>query len=334
MMAVLTSIENVGRLHVPSFFCMETVEVLSQYTPIGWYRELPDGQGPDFNTLSVVPGDAVLAVNLFGRSDRYQWDLWHREHPSIVLIEDHTHDPLSDWSQSSNADYAVASLRKTLPIPIGAMLWSPSGLPVPAPRDDDACTAALLRMMAMTLKAAWLEGSRIRKEDYRQLYSTGDRLLFAAHSSTATPLTSDILSCLDVWRMRAVRSENARTFMTLLDTSSTADTQNRLWAPLRHGARDDAAPFNVQLLCASESVRDALVQHMIRHRIYPAIHWRQRDTPVTSGDAEAIDCAARIMTIPLDYRYSSHDIQRIVRTLHLFGARDAAPDIFTDQVEG
>ena len=47
---------------------------------------------------------------------------WHREHPSIVLIEDHIHDPLSDWSQSSNADYAVASLRKTLPVPIGAML--------------------------------------------------------------------------------------------------------------------------------------------------------------------------------------------------------------------
>ena len=156
----------------------------------------------------------------------------------------------------------------------------------------------------MTLKAAWLEGSRIRKEEYRQLYSTGERLLSAAHSSTATPLTSSILSCLDVWRMRAARSENARTFMTLLDTSSTADTQNRLWAPLRHGARDDAAPFNVQLLCASESVRDALVQHMIRHRIYPAVHWRQRDTPVTSGDADAIDCAARIMTIPLDYRYS------------------------------
>ena len=320
MIAALISIENVGRLHVPSFFCMETVDVLSRYAPIGWYRELPDGEGPDFNTLCVVPGDAVLAVNLFGRSDGYQWDVWHREHPGIVLIEDHTHDPLSDWSQSSTADYAVASLRKTLPVPLGALLWSPSGLAVPAPRDDDACEAALLRTMAMTLKAAWLEGSRIRKEEYRQLYSTGERLLFAARSSMATPLTSSILSYLDVWRMRAARSENARTFMTLLDTSSTADTQNRLWAPLRHGARDDAAPFNVQLLCASESVRDALVQHLIRHRIYPAVHWRQRDMSVTSGDADAIDFAARIMTIPLDYRYSSHDIHRIVRTVQLFGA--------------
>ena len=145
MMAALISIENVGRLHVPSFFCMETVDVLSRYAPIGWYRELPDGEGPDFNTLCVVPGDAVLAVNLFGRSDGYQWDVWHREHPGIVLIEDHTHDPLSDWSQSSTADYAVASLRKTLPVPLGALLWSPSGLAVPAPRDDDACEAALLK---------------------------------------------------------------------------------------------------------------------------------------------------------------------------------------------
>ena len=81
---------------------------------------------------------------------------------------------------------------------------------------------------------------------------------------------------------------------------------------------EDTVPFNVQLICASETVRDAFVQHLIERQVYPAIHWQQRNLPVTSGDPAAIDCASRIFTIPLDYRYSSADIERIVQTVELF----------------
>jgi hypothetical protein len=41
-----------------------------------------------------------------------------------LLVEDHSHDPFSPWAVGSSADYAFCSLRKTLPVPDGGLLWS------------------------------------------------------------------------------------------------------------------------------------------------------------------------------------------------------------------
>jgi len=80
-------------------------------------------------------------------------------------------------------------------------------------------------------------------------------------------------------------------------------------------------PFNVQLVCGSEAARDALLAQLARERIFAPVHWRRPATGLWSGDADAADYASRILTVPVDHRYSTADVQRVADALH----RGAAP---------
>ena len=77
----------------------------------------------------VLPGslsstDIILVCNHFGISEQSLFDSLI-DSPSLI-IEDHTHDPWSPWSFGSRASYCFSSLRKTLPLPDGSVIWSPS----------------------------------------------------------------------------------------------------------------------------------------------------------------------------------------------------------------
>jgi dTDP-4-amino-4,6-dideoxygalactose transaminase len=79
-----------------------------------------------------------------------------------------------------------------------------------------------------------------------------------------------------------------------------------------------AAPFRVQLLCPSEPVRDSLLSHLARHRIYAPVHWRQDRTAFWSGDEEAAALADRMLTVPVDHRCTPADVHRVADALHEF----------------
>ena len=145
---------------------------------------------------------------------------------------------------------------------------------------------------------------------------------WARTSTKATPLTASILAEVDVWRMRSARADNIRHFLSSL--GGTDIQSDAPWSVLS-GRSTDAVPFNIQLLCVSETVREALVRHLVEHRVYAPVHWRQQGEcshHLTSGDPAALDYASRLVTIPLDHRCGDTDVERVVRTLCEF-AQDA-----------
>jgi hypothetical protein len=91
---------------------------------IAVYADDPCRPEPDWSTLQPANDDVVLAVNYFGIRSGEPWRRWH-EKRSCFLLEDHSHDPVSGWALHSRADYAFSSLRKRMPVPDGAILWSP-----------------------------------------------------------------------------------------------------------------------------------------------------------------------------------------------------------------
>jgi hypothetical protein len=299
------------RLHVPSFFCTGVAELLAADAPLAWYRHLPDERGPRLDSLTARPGDVVLAQNLFGRDDRAPWDAWIRDHPSVVVVEDHSHDPLSPWASTSTAAYAVASLRKTLPLPDGGLLWSPRGLPVPAPTGP-AGDGADLKLTAMLLKAAWRDGRPVPKETFRALQQEGEhRLLGSAGPASAT--TRALLPLIDAASLRDRATERARALAAMLPATDPE------WRVLPVGPAGTAT-FRVQLLCRTGEVRDALLGHLARHRIFAPVHWRQVRAGFWSGDEEAADRADRILTLPVDHRCTPDDVRRIAEVLRVFAA--------------
>lgn len=290
-----------GRLHVPSYFCMGVAEALSERIPITWYRHLPDGRGPRWETLRVASGDVVLAQNLFGRDDGGAWSAWIRAHPGIPVIEDHSHDPFSDWARHSVAAYAVASLRKTLPLPDGGLLWSPRGRPLPAPRGPES-TGAHLKLAAMLLKAAWLHGQPVDKGQFRALYRQGEHDLLGS-AGPACAFTRATLPLIDVAGLRDAGAANARALAGLL-SARTRDME-----------LVGDGPFRVQLRCPSTAARDALQARLARNRIYAPVHWRQDRGRMWSGDHEAAEMAGRMLTLPVDHRCGPADLSRMAEAL-------------------
>ena len=307
--ALLRLLAPRGRLHVPSYFCLGVAEALAAEIPIAWYRHLPDGRGPRWETLRVAPGDLVLAQNLFGREERAPWDTWSGAHPEVTVVEDHSHDPFSGWVRESTAAYAVASLRKTLPLPDGGLLWSPRGLDLPRAVGEES-SGAHLKLAAMLLKAAWLSGRPIPKDGFRALQQEGEHTLLGS-SGPASAVTVAALALLDVAGLRAASTRNAHALVAALPADLAAGR-------VLTGGPADAAPFRVQLVCASEGVRDALLTHLARHGIYAPVHWRQHGAGLRSGDEEAADLAARMLTVPVDHRCGPDDIRRVAEALTAF----------------
>jgi hypothetical protein len=300
------------RLHVPSFLCMHFVAKLKIVFDCFWYRDLPTHEHPDFNSLNTLPGDLVLAVNLFGVREGTIWQDWLVQHDDIILIEDHSHDPFSSWAQQSTAHYAMASLRKTLPIPDGAIIWSPRKMKLPK-ASSSMPSAADKRLTAMLLKRAYLSGAKISKDVYRQLEIESSIELDDPNNSVVSSFTSNILSCLNISEFRRQRETNVKQFLNWSLTEA-----HPFWMPLFTSWPEGCVPFNSIIVCESTHIRDALRKYLIGQNIFPAIHWEQATPETSSNDPLAIDLSNRILTIPTDQRYSSDDVSHVITKIQTF----------------
>lgn len=316
LLSIIAHVSQSGRrnikLHLPSFFCMHVAANLQKAVDICWYRDLPTAPAPDFSTLRPSPGDLVLAVNLFGVRSPQPWLDWLNLHDDIVLVEDHSHDPFSLWAQHSNAHYAMASLRKTLPLPDGGIVWSNQHLELPK-ATAPASEGAYDKLTAMLLKRAYLNGADISKNAYRHLQIQGEENLAAETSAAASSFTNHLLSCLNISELRRQRATNVKQFLQLISTTHHSEYQ-----PLFTSWHPSAAPFNSILVCKNQQSRDELRQYLMRQNIFTAVHWQQPAAGISSDDPMAIDLSNRIITIPTDHRYSYQDILQIAAEVHNF----------------
>ncbi|MBA2633522.1 MAG: DegT/DnrJ/EryC1/StrS aminotransferase family protein [Chloroflexi bacterium] len=300
------------RLHLPSYFCHDVAVGASAQFDLALYRHLPGRGGPDLDTLTTRPGDWVLAANLFGAEDGAAWVSWRRNR-DVILIEDHTHDPLSAWARGTAADYAFASLRKTLPIPDGAVLWSPAGLGLP-PAGDPAA-GATAKLEAMLLKRAYLRGAPIPRDSYRALQIAGERQFETDRGGRASVLATELLHRVRPWAWRTRRKRNVRHFLRRLEADPPAGI-----APLFATWPAGGAPFAAILVCADGALRESLRRFLIKRSIFAAVHW-----PIPAGsdplDTEAGELSSRLLTVPLDQRYGPEDVDRMVETVLAHGDR-------------
>jgi hypothetical protein len=303
------------RLHVPSFFCMDVVAKIRNYFDIVWYRDLPTDKYPDFNSLNTLPGDLVLAVNLFGLRDGKFWQDWLLQHDNITLIEDHSHDPFSPWAQQSNAHYAMASLRKTLPIPDGAIIWSGQNVKLPKASLHESL-GAYKRLTAMVLKQAYLSGANIPKKTYLQLEGESEDYFDDTDKSAVSVFTANILKSLDIAELRKIREINVRHLLKCISTAMNSDCK-----PIFNSWTKNHVPFNCIIACRTKEIRDELRKYLISHNIFPPIHWQQPKNQVSSNDELAIDLSNRILTIPTDQRYSLEDVSLVAKIILEFSPK-------------
>jgi hypothetical protein len=291
-------------LWLPSFFCPEVARFCRDVAIIREYRDDCRWPEPDWPSLQPSTDDLVLAVNYFGVRGGEHWRLW-RNRCACVLIEDHTQDPFSAWARQSNADYAVCSIRKTLPVPDGAILWSPAGHPLPRPCDTLSCNGSWLKAAAMLYKQGYLSGALGLevKTEFRKMQLRGESELSNGQCSRISPMSAALLSrgAPQLWREQ--RNLNTRELLKLLENWEIAQPVYTTW-PSGH------APFTFPLVFEDEEQRNFYQDRLRQEEIYCAVEW-VCDTP----DNNARDLSARILSIPIDHRYGREEMRRIADVL-------------------
>ena len=298
------------RVWLPSYYCPEVPAALAVLAPEGVeLRASPDhdlAAPPALEAIPAAPGDVVVVANQLGI--RSGPDAAHAVVQGAVVVEDHSHDLGSAWARGSRADYAFASLRKTLPIPDGGAVWSPRRLEIPPepPRADDQAWPGLERLAAALLRL----DERVGPFDDRLRFRAFARSAARRTDSTPPPGIAPVSRALlphmptEAWRER--RRLN---FETLRDEVGMPPHARLLLPPA------GGVAFALTIVFDAEGDRDHARRALVERAVVPTVLWPldpSRDRGVGRAD---LDLSRRILSVHCDQRYDEEDMHRLAETL-------------------
>lgn len=309
--------EGWKRIWMPGYFCYEIIEhIKGTGIEVALYNDYPlnANDGDIIRSLPFQDGDVLFRTDYFGIRT------WRsNEGIDVPVIEDHTHGLLTAWAVRSNADWCVASLRKSLPVAAGGILWSPKShqLPEPMLASESCEKMAAERYEAMALKKAYLnnpyliEGDDSREKDvFRAKYIESEESIDTLALNGIDRESGEIVKTLDINFWTDVKHQNWKTAVSLLK-----DNFNVLGGEVGGVCQ----PFSIVLLMKSPKERECLRKYLVEHRIYPAILWRMPDD---SEFSEAKSFSERMLSIHCDARYSQSEIVEMCNLINGFYGTD------------
>lgn len=289
------------KLWIPQYFCYEVIaSIRNSGVEVVFYDDFPGGDDIDaISKINFSQGDVLLRMNYFGLRD-----FRSNTNISIPVIEDHSHALLSSWSLKSNADWCVASLRKTLPIATGGMLWSPLGFnlrkfPI---SNEQVNFLSTVRTRAMELKKAYLAGEDIDKNIFLNDFRRTENMFNDLPICVIGECDGEVLQHFDFEKWNTQKLSNWKVLQKLKLKHATI---------LQPENEDFCSPFSYALLFDSSEERDIAKELLICNNIYPAILWNVPKN--TSSTVQNI--SSRILSIHCDGRYNSQEIELLISKL-------------------
>lgn len=246
--------------------------------------------------------DLVMVNNYWGLKDT---NIPDGDRP--IIIEDHSHGWLSEGSINSKADFCFASLRKTLPIPMGGIAWKPkaSKSDIRLNKSDIFDSYAGENPMnnawdtivgSMQLKENCTEHHQ--KERYLEQYMNGELM---------------VRSIYDVYEVSAPHAEFINQYLHTdfnsfkkrnADYTFSKLHKNNAFKIVRHETK---APFGLLLAFKSLDTLNELKKHLVTNQIYPALLWPKNDLTITY---------TYLLNIHMDYRFDTKDLDYIITTIN------------------
>jgi hypothetical protein len=290
--------QQIAKIWVPQYYCQHTLCWLKKF-----YPTLHSYQIDPFNFNNAIAindfaakNDVVLINNYWGLSNMQA----STAAKTAIIIEDHSHGWLSQSCQHSMADYCFSSIRKSLPIPLGGIAWSPKGKLTNTNFKEDASFYALWDKME--------EGMRLKKQ-FMEAKSDLD--------------SNGYLKCF--YEVEAGLNQNKK-FVRLQESHKKAilqylaidsivykqDNLKILYAALEDNAyykiikKEGRTAFGLGLLFKNQAHFQALRRHLIANKIYPSLLW-----PDNSLDTDW----QYYLNIHIDFRYQAKEMAYIVRII-------------------
>lgn len=284
-LAALLADKAIVRLWLPAYLCDAAAQAAASVEVI-WYGVGADLDLPTAPFDALKSGDAVLAVDYFGRSPPPAFRRLAASRRDVLWIEDRAQALAPDaepWG-----DVLLYSPRKLFGLGDGGLLVSDLPLPQPALADD-----APERLWAP-------EDARAEDPDggapqtWFPLFQQREAA-FAVDGRPISRRSLDALSRIDPQPAINRRKANYARLSARLGDYALWPGDDPWFAPL-------AFPVAI-------ADRDEGVRRLARHGLFCARHWAELPCPRDSfGDAWAL--AARTLSIPCDQRYDEADMDR------------------------
>ena len=293
-------------IFIPEYYCMDVVHAIAKTgINIVSYQDNPtifDDQ-EYISKMRFKHGDVLLRMNFFGlRSYR------SNDKIQVPVIEDHSHGLFSNWALFSDADWCFSSIRKTLPVADGGVLWSPINNIInmetkSVTREHKELTKS--RYLAMKIKSKYLSNKDpILKDKYLKLFTETEECFNNNPSSLISPETLTLLNKIPI----NIDDSKRRNFKYLLPK-----LDQHYYTVLT--PEPDQTVFSLVLMLENKSIRNDFKLHLIKNNIYPSVLW---ELDKSTSSEESISVSNRILSIHIDFRYNFHDLDAMCHILNSY----------------
>jgi dTDP-4-amino-4,6-dideoxygalactose transaminase len=303
---------------LPSYLCKEVVKPFKDELLKVKFYEVDETLRADIDDLRSKVGKrtrALLFIHYFGFPQTAARKIKSLCEGRMFLIEDLVQSFLTRHQGKvlgSIGDATISSYRKWIPIPDGALLGiNNTSFHVPPVKRilPDKNLYVKNRLQGLELKGNCLKQPTFSKEAFRRLFLSADRLL----NTTPVGMSDHSRRMLSKFDFDAIISRRRANFRYLLNCLADFKSVNPLYRKLPAGV----CPLGFPILAKD---RDGLKKMLIKNRIYPPIHWKLPSDVDKEEFSGSWQISNHILTIPIDQRYKTEDMQFVADTIGKFEA--------------
>ena len=295
-----------GKVLLPEYICEAVITCFAPENVL-FYRVREDFSIDADDLMSKLNDEVgtVFFAHYFGACQPWDTLVQLRKtayEKGILLIEDTTQSLFSIAEISG--DYAVASIRKWLPIPCGGILYSTGILPAYTTLKKSSDNE---RVYAMVLKDLFLKKRLDSNLIYREIFEDCEKGLDCQQEVfRISDFSKFVISCIHIDSIQKKRQENYRYLKGLLEKFGLK--------PALSLAENDT-PFAFPLRVAN---RDPFRRYLIENQIYCAVHWPYFGE-MTKERQQSLCNADTLISLPIDQRYTKKDMEYMAEVIAGYG---------------
>ena len=286
---------NIENIYLPKFYCKDVYVFIKKFNDKFMFYEDKNLSDIEFNK-----NDVLLLNSLFGI---YSNDLLNNQGDKPITIEDHTHSWSSENCINSTANYCFASLRKTYPIPLGAVTWSKNKTFNELKGQDNSATLEYVEIWnliknAQDLKREYLLGVKVDKDQYLKKISYAEKELNQEVLTSADVLEEhkDIILKWMTCNLLKAKKKNTNSLLKLISL------KNQDFVVLN---TKETTGFGLILEFINEEKMNRFKTYIIKNNIFPANLWPENE-----------HMKKKHLLIHTDFRYNAEDMNYIAKRLN------------------
>lgn len=294
---------------VPNYICKSVLDAIQR---AGYkYKEYSITPDFDIDLKDLVEKitnktKIILFLNYFGTAitENTANKLQQLKKNGMIIVEDDTQSIFSKLEgRMGIGNYIIASIRKWLPIPDGAVLYSETEKIPLIQLKSGYNEYSSLYLIAQLMKSKYIENEQLDKNLFLELTKQSTTALFSDYEiRDMTPIAQKLLTNINIMLLEESRRKNYKYLYNAFQKVKQIKTPVRLEANM--------VPFGMPILVDK---RDKLLEYLIKNNIYCNVHWKN-----IIGESTAESISNRILTIPCDQRYAENEMKYIVSKINEF----------------